>query len=272
MQTPSPGLSPVQNYRFSKFGEVIFSLNRLTRLFYLILLQTRAASSIADWGCGRGDFLLLLSKWNSDVFGVEYNESTASDARARGLHIYSYVEEKDALFKERANSVDILFAFHFLEHVHNPDSFIQSFDLLLAKNGSLIVEVPNLNSVQRRISGIHWNGFDTRNHFYHFTPESLRILLGRNGYVVRKQSTFSLEYGATMFFFSAIRKLTKGEFDLFNYLSSNASVNVWKRLLQVTGLFLLTPIAAFITIFELFLSIFQQGGVIRVIAVRKDGA
>jgi len=263
----------VENYRFTKVGELFFLINRFSRVFYLLPLNLKKVSHLADWGCGRGDFLLLLKRYSTNIFGVEYDENTSRDAKARGLQVYTFSKDYQSLFAEKSNSVDFLFAFHFLEHVKDPDLFLLEFNRLLSRNGKLIIEVPNLNSTQRRLSGKHWYGFDTKNHYFHFSPNSLSELLENNGFTIRNLGTFSLEYGATMFFFSLIRTFTGGKFDLFEFLNPSHVIKPSKfsGALQVFLILLTMPLALIVIFCELFFSMFKQGGVVRVIAVRSNG-
>lgn len=263
----------VENYRFSKLGELIFLVNRFTRVFYLLRLNLQRSSRLADWGCGRGDFLLLLRRYSKNVFGIEYDENTSREAKARGLHVYTFSSDHELLMEDKTKSVDFLFAFHFLEHVKDPSSFLIQFDRLLAQNGKLIIEVPNLDSIQRKLSGKHWYGFDTRNHYFHFDPNSLRELLERNGFTIKYLGTFSLEYGATMFYFSMIKIFTAGKFDLFELLNPGnlnkpSKFSVYCQFLLVL---LSLPLALIVTLSEFFFSLFNRGGVVRVVAVRSNG-
>lgn len=228
-------------------------------------LNLRGIPSIADWGCGRGDFLSLLSRWNSNLFGVEYSEETAREARVRGLKVYSFSQELSELLQERKNSIDVLFAFHCLEHTENPAEMVTLFEKILTKSGTIVIEVPNFDSIQRKISGQHWNGFDSKNHFYHFTPSSLEFLLNQNGFRVKKQSTFSFEYGVTMLFFSIVRKIFLGNFDLFNSFHSEKLERRF-RFKKIVGLALLPvffPIGVMSVAFEVLFSFLGKGGVIR---------
>ena len=257
--------SEIQNYRFSHLGELIFFINRYSRVFYLRGLNLRGIPSIADWGCGRGDFLSLLTRWNSNPFGVEYSEETAREARGRGFKVYSFSQELSQLIQERKNSSDVVFAFHCLEHTENPAEMVTLFEKILTESGTIIIEVPNFDSIQRKISGQHWNGFDSKNHYYHFTPSSLEFLLNQSGFGVKKQSTFSFEYGVTMLFFSIVRKMFFGNFDLFNSFLSEKSEKSF-RFKKIVGLALLPvffPIGVISVALEVLFSFIGKGGVVR---------
>ena len=120
------------------------------------------------------------------IYCVEFNDESSLEARTSGLHVYSFTDEMNNLTRDMKRSVGIIFAFHVLEHTNNPRLLVSLFDEILARDGKIIVEVPNLQSLQRKLSGQHWNGFDTRNHFYHFTPNSLCLLFAEQGFRVKK--------------------------------------------------------------------------------------
>ena len=55
--------------------------------------------------------------------------------------------------------------------------------------GALLVEVPNITSVEARRQGISWRHFDPDHHVAHYGPSSLRALLERSGYDVELVQT-----------------------------------------------------------------------------------
>lgn len=82
---------------------------------------------------------------------------------------------------------------HVLEHLHKPDVYLKEIRSLLKKGGKLIIEVPNIASPVAKIFKENWFELDVPHHLYQFTLESLRLLLGKNGFRIEKASYFSLE-------------------------------------------------------------------------------
>src|SRR5262249_8349053 len=57
---------------------------------------------------------------------------------------------------------------------------------LLAPGGKVIVAVPNIDSLQFRWFGAAWYGLDLPRHLTHFTPDTLKAMLQRAGFGVRR--------------------------------------------------------------------------------------
>ena len=97
---------------------------------------------ILDFGCGWGDFLMLLSKKNNKImYGVEH--------RKQCLKILN--KKKNFIIKENLDFENIKFdtitLFHVLEHIHNPIELLKSLSKVLKKNGSIIIETPSADDI-----------------------------------------------------------------------------------------------------------------------------
>jgi 2-polyprenyl-3-methyl-5-hydroxy-6-metoxy-1,4-benzoquinol methylase len=106
---------------------------------------------VLEIGCGRGDFLLRLSRRNhNQVEGIEINSSAIQAARRRGLRVFSV----DLLvFAQQRNSVyDAVCAFQVLEHTNDPYHTLQAMLRLVKPKGNLIISVPNSNSFLKHAS------------------------------------------------------------------------------------------------------------------------
>lgn len=78
-----------------------------------------------------------------------------------------------------SKKVDVVVMNHTLEHIKNPVSFLTDLKKYLSEEmGSLIIEVPNLYFYQKDHTPIF------HEHLFHFTPESLELVLTKAGYLV----------------------------------------------------------------------------------------
>jgi len=108
-----------------------------------VLRQYPEADSL-DLGCGRGEWLELLSAAGFKANGVDLDDGMLAACRDRGLT----VERKDALtaLQERPDSsLGIVSAFHLVEHL-DFDNARQLISIALSKllpGGLLILETPN---------------------------------------------------------------------------------------------------------------------------------
>jgi SAM-dependent methyltransferase len=82
--------------------------------------------------------------------------------------------------------------FHVLEHLYDPRVYLRASHSLLADDGRLVVQVPNLASWQFRLLGRAWNGVDVPRHLFDFRTRDVEKLLESCGFTVVRRKFFSL--------------------------------------------------------------------------------
>lgn len=107
------------------------------------LSQGRRVNAL-DLGCGRGEWLELLTEHGLDAYGIDMDSGMLAACYERGLR----VDLKDALsaLRESASgSVDVISAFHVVEHIPFDDlrSLAREAMRVLRPGGLLILETPN---------------------------------------------------------------------------------------------------------------------------------
>jgi SAM-dependent methyltransferase len=100
-----------------------------------------AAAAVLDVGCGRGDFLAAVLPRARRAAGLELDERTAAEARARGLEVES--GQLESFARAHAGEFDAACLFHVMEHLADLHSFIRQVVACLWPGGSLYVSVPN---------------------------------------------------------------------------------------------------------------------------------
>jgi len=140
----------------------------------------RTRGRLLDVGCSTGLFLheMALAGWQAQ--GVELTPSAVRYARERfGLQVFEGMLE-DAPLADRA--FDAVTFWDVLEHVYSPADALARSAALLAPGGLVAINVPNWDSLDRRLFGRHWQGFDPPRHLYVFTRATLEALLRRAGF------------------------------------------------------------------------------------------
>jgi SAM-dependent methyltransferase len=130
---------------------------------------------LLDVGCATGLFLheMALAGWNA--LGVEPSPQAATYAHERtGLEVFQGWLG-DAPFEPA--SFDVVTYWDVLEHTFSPSAELARCVRLLKPGGLLAINVPNWDSVERRVFGPYWNGFDPPRHLYTFTRPVLTALL-----------------------------------------------------------------------------------------------
>jgi 2-polyprenyl-3-methyl-5-hydroxy-6-metoxy-1,4-benzoquinol methylase len=184
--------SPNRGHRFDGAMERLstwFKRRRARRIAGLL-----PAGSALDVGCERGVFLNELRRFSWQVSGTQLSHRATVSAKTEfGLDVH-YGELPSLNF--RPGSFSLVTYFHVLEHLPRPDNYLAITHRLLARDGLLVVEVPNFESFTARLFRKHWFGLDLPRHLYHFSPRSLVMLLAAHGFSVVKVSHFSAEYSA----------------------------------------------------------------------------
>jgi len=135
-----------------------------------------SAGSILEVGCASGFMLLPLQDLGLRCVGVEPSGLFQADLKARGLEIYSSLDDLKAL---KGQEFDLIFHYFVLEHIGDPKDFLRQQIALLSPGGHIVFEVPcgkdallevyNLNSFRDFYFQI--------GHQWIFTPSSLDHLL-----------------------------------------------------------------------------------------------
>lgn len=129
-------------------------------------------------GCGDGVMLATLRRRGWDVCGTERTEAMAATAREiYGIKVYVPPEVP----VQGQDSYDLIVLFQVLEHLSDPIDALRNARRLLAKQGRIIVGVPNLASWQARYGKDGWLHLDVPRHLVHFTPQSLAFVAKRTG-------------------------------------------------------------------------------------------
>ena len=129
---------------------------------------------ILDVGCGIGAFLGTMQQHHWEVTGLE----PEAEARNKAFQLYGInVQAPTALNSLPQHSFDAITLWHVLEHVHSLHEYIDKLKNLLKPNGILFIAVPNYASEDAAAYNIHWAAYDVPRHLYHFTPQSINVLM-----------------------------------------------------------------------------------------------
>ncbi len=126
--------------------------------------------NLLEVGCGTGEFLIAARSAGHSVIGLDLSQEVVSYVRHRhpDLDVRCSTVESAGL---PAESVDVIAAFHVLEHVADPIGLLRQMQRLLRPGGLVYIRVPNLErSVV--VLGRNWRGFSVE-HVGHFTGDSI---------------------------------------------------------------------------------------------------
>lgn len=249
--------------RFGSVIEVIVKVFRFARARKIASLNRKARRAL-DIGSGRGWILYFLKKYfNYEIAAGTQIAANAYKFSKEELKLEIYNQDfLELSFPEKFDVVSIL---HVLEHVENPEKYVERIYESLAPHGFLFIEVPNYNSWSRKITNCHWLALDLKYHLFFFTPESLIDLLEKYNFKIKKIKTFSLEYSIFTSIQSFVNCLTNSDSYFFNWLQKR------EYNFKIIGHALLFIVLFFpCLIINLGLYFSRAGEVITIIAQKND--
>lgn len=138
--------------------------------------------NLLDVGAGTGAFAAQMKKAGWNVTALEPDETARINAKNNyGLNL----QPSGDLFGQPAETFDAITLWHVLEHVHELHVYLQTFQKVLKKSGTLIIAVPNYTSFDAAYYKESWAAYDVPRHLYHFSPQSMKELLSLHLFTIQ---------------------------------------------------------------------------------------
>jgi len=168
--------------------KIYFISRRLMLHFKYRLIKPKTKNpKLLDYGCGNGNFLKYLSDKNINSIGVEKSLLSQRICRSKGLNVFSSIKDI------KQSKYNVITLWHVLEHVSNPLKCISALSKLLSIDGSLVIAVPNIQSIDSQLFKSEWAALDVPRHLWHFTPKGLIDLLQKEHFVLHKKRSLFLD-------------------------------------------------------------------------------
>ena len=188
--------------------------------------------SILEIGCGRGEYLDLMSGAGLIPSGTEYGSASWQHCRDAGHHVQRCFPD-DPSMKLDGGPFDAFASFNFLEHWPDPASVFQTIYSNTTADAIGLLEVPNFDMILRKCLFSEF----ISDHLSYFTEQSFRLLLCLNGFevidcnaiwheyilsaVVRKRQTISMDM------FTESRVILERNIKAFLAKHSKGGVAIW---------------------------------------------
>ncbi|GAB1454427.1 methyltransferase domain-containing protein [Draconibacterium sp.] len=134
---------------------------------------------ILDVGTGTGFFLNEMKEFGWHVTGTE-KSSDARDFAKKEFKLDNLPSEQ--LFTLKEKSFDAITLWHVLEHIHQLNENMATFNRLLKTDGKLIIAVPNHESSDAKHYKQFWAAYDVPRHIWHFAPKQMKQLGEKHGF------------------------------------------------------------------------------------------
>lgn len=207
-----------QNGRYGPYFDRADQWQYDARLRVRWLTERVRPSRLLEVGSAGGFFLHAAQRVGIDAHGVEPTPNAVSYARHELGASVTHAFLEDA---ELPSGFDAVCAFHVLEHVSDPRAFLVKAHQLMAADGVLALEVPNIVSERFQREGLNWEGLLLQQHLWHFSPQTLRALVEDCGFRVRESDTVFCRY----YFQRAIRPRRSGLANLYRDWQATKSLS-----------------------------------------------
>ncbi|GEM_PF-2616568 len=155
--------------KISQTLRIFYSYADSQRLFLEKHLQKKS-KQLLDLGCGTGLFLKWLERKKYIIEGIEPDSERAAIAQKNlnGKITIGSIEEKQ-------KGAEVISSLHVIEHLVRPDILLKKFSTWYPQS-ILFLEIPNCESKKILQESLQ------EPHIYHFTPQTIQILLENAGW------------------------------------------------------------------------------------------
>ena len=167
-----------------------------------------SSSRILDIGCGAGTFLLRMhALYGAEITGVDFKDLSALPGFDQINFHHGPIGEQD--FPEA--SFDLITMWHFLEHDYAPLHTLRKIRPILKQDGTLVIEVPRLDSVTFKLYRERWPGLQAPQHTVAYDKHTVLAMVRKAGYEILDYLPYGA-FPAYFYLFSGLAfKLLKGK-------------------------------------------------------------
>lgn len=196
--------------------------NYTLRKKFALIKRLASKKSILDYGCGTGHLLNYIQQNNTwKTMGIEPDEMARTIAiNDHDLNVVSTISDlPDKKF-------GIITLWHVLEHVHDLNETIQALKQHLSKSGSLVIAVPNHESLDQQIYQQQWAAYDVPRHLYHFNQLTIKELMKYHKFTLEETIPMKLDaYYVSML----SEKHKSGKINYFRSIVNGWKSNTWAK-------------------------------------------
>lgn len=166
-KSPSP-------LEMTKWGALLHNIHKLKK-----------GGRLLEVGCSIGNFLNIAKKY-FEAYGVEVAQWSSKFARENyNLNVFTGTIQQR---KFPDCTFDVVVASELIEHLHDPSKFVKEVRRVLRKDGLLVLTTGNIGSLMAKLKRKKWWYFAPKYHLYYFSPQTIRLLLDNEGFVILRFS------------------------------------------------------------------------------------
>ena len=157
--------------------------------FHLDFFKPFIKGMILDFGCGKGDFTHMASKYCNSAYGIDCSEIAIDKAKTDYSEIDFQIVEENSRFPYDNEVFDTILMIDVLEHILDTETLLEEVNRVLKPEGYLLITTSQLTRL--KLFGIALKAFDkyfypTSPHIRYFTRNTLASLLRQKGFEVSR--------------------------------------------------------------------------------------
>jgi 2-polyprenyl-3-methyl-5-hydroxy-6-metoxy-1,4-benzoquinol methylase len=168
---------------FSKKGNFFSKLLFLPLKHLLRTIKVVKGGKFLDVGCGSGEFLIIMKLLGMDSYGVEPGKFDKKFIKENNLKVSEGTLNK---IKYPPEFFDVITLNHVFEHVNNPTETMNELYKITKRGGTVIISVPQSNSLMYKLFKQYWVNLDSPRHLYIYSPKTLKQYAEKVGFKVKK--------------------------------------------------------------------------------------
>lgn len=210
--------------RFIKSDNLIFNMicfiaNTIARFVELLTgrqtpytlgipLQFAPNDNILEIGYGTGNWLCMMKRHGyNNIYGFDI--SNFMQDKLKNLGITTFCGDIKIL-SDMNIRFDLVRLQHVFEHIADPREFLLGLVDIIKPKGTIVIVVPNIESITFKLFGIYFSHLAIPHHLFHYSPSSLESLFKDSGYTIESVKTL----GQSSIFMDS----------LVNYLNCNGNL------------------------------------------------
>lgn len=137
-----------------------------------------STGKLLDIGCALGSLLKVAQQQGFESEGIDISDFAVKKCQELGLNARQGVITNIKI----SEKYDVITAFEIIEHELDPILTLETIHKLLKKGGLFVMTVPNSGTLIGKIMGKYWFGYRNKEHIFHFTSETLSLILEKGGF------------------------------------------------------------------------------------------
>lgn len=163
------------DYRAKAVKKIKRAKKRISRL-----AAYTSGKNFLDVGCNYGFSVKAAAELGLDAKGIDIDETAITESR-KAFSDLSFDNISIEDYAAQGNKADIIYTSEVIEHVHNPDSFMQAVSKTLSPNGILYLTTPDAGHWRVPANFSDWGDVMPPEHIIYFTRKGMARLFEKHG-------------------------------------------------------------------------------------------